>query len=532
MSTVRSTWANSPIVLNGILSGPEWAGAGVMPIPAGYMMVKNDNNFLYVALDLVGDHGADPGVGDYFWFSVDTDGNHAITPNVDVNYGIYPTLPIRIGRQYYLGPGVWTGLLNTPSPAAARNGFGPSPNSPIPHRIWELRLPLTEIGISNLGTLLDPVVRFGLRVASSSPGFTFDFPGGFYTNFANLHAILLARGPVLPPGVGGPVIGSIGLIPAAPPQLVGGYATTAPGYYLVVDEAAFGGTLNVIGNRTTLQNLWAAGARKYRILHRAGTSGPYSPLLQSWYNYRWNGSVYALENFTWDANNMYPLLNPADDYSIDDLLIQWNTTGALGIHELQAEFYNAANAVVATPPQTVQLMIDNNLPLVDLSQVLHNGVPVSACAMETMTDATDGVRFNITARDLEGHLKDFTLAALWGHGASATVYSDSYPAHRNPTHLWNGVSGQVVPAGEWVPPVTCAYQFRLSATARVTNGYSYIGYVEDTYHVTLIKPGATSMPVTMRLLETRLPYGQSTQGAPPDPGSEPKKLGNDTFGGK
>jgi hypothetical protein len=332
MTTVRSTWATNPMVMNGVLSGPEWAGAGVMPIPAGFMMVKNDNNYLYVALDMVGDRGADPGVGDYFWFSVDNNCNFSITPNLDVNYGIYPTLPIRIGRQYYLGPGVWTGIQNTPSPAVARNGFGPSPHSPIPHRIWELRLPLDEIGIADLGTHPNPAIRFGLRVASSSPRFVFDFPAGFYRDFSNLNSILLTRTPGLPPGIAGPVIGSVGLIPAKPPQIVGGYATTSPSYYFYADEAAFGGTLNIIGNRTTMQNLWGAGVRKYRILHRAGSSGSFAPLLQSWRNYRWNGTVYALESFAWDSDSMYPMLNPADDYSIDDLLIQWNTVGCTGIH--------------------------------------------------------------------------------------------------------------------------------------------------------------------------------------------------------
>ena len=532
MTTVRSTWATSPIVLNGRLSRPEWAGAGVLPIPAGYMMVKNDNNFLYVALDMVGDRRADPGVGDYFWFSVDNDGNHSITPNQDVNYTLYPMLPIRMGRQYYLGPGLWTTLLNTPSPAAVCNGFGPSLRSPIPHRIWEMQLPLNEIGILNLGTHPDPAVRFGLRVASSSPSFTFDFPAGFYNDFSDLHEILLARTPILSSGVAGPVIGSVGLIPATAPQISGGYATTDPSYYVVVDEAAFGGTLNIIGNRTTLQSLWAAGARKYRIFHRAGTSGGDTPLLQSWQNYRWNGTVYALESFAWDSDEMYTLVNPAEDYSIDDLLIQWNTTGATGIHELRAEFYqnDAAHTVVATPPQTVQLMIDNNPPLVDIVQVLHNGVPVSACAIETMTDAADGVRISITVNELEGHLKDLALGAYWGDGRSAPVYSDAYPAHRNPAHQWNGVTAQVVPAAEWVPPETCAYQFRLSATPRVTNGYGYIGSVEDQYSLTLIKPAGMAGPTSTELLETHLPYGQTAEGVPPDPGTEPEKLGTETFG--
>lgn len=533
MATVRSTWATAPVTLDGILTPAHWAGAGVMPIPAGFMLVKNDNNFLYVALDLVGDRGADPGVGDYFWFSVDNDGNGAITPMVDVNYGIYPSLPIRIGRQYYLRPSAWTGIQPTPSPAVARHGFGPSAHSATPHRIWEMRLPLNEIGIADLGSTPDPAVHFGLRVASSNPAFTFDFPAGFYTNFLNLHTILLARTAALPPGAGGPVIGSVGLIPATPPQIVGGYATTAPSYYLHVDEAAFGGVLNIIGNRTAMQNLWALGARKYRIFYRAG-GGAFAPLLQSWRNYRWDGTEYALESFAWDGNNMYPLLSPTEDYSIDDLLIQWNTTGAVGIHELRAEFYrdDPAHTPVAAPPQTLQLMIDNNLPLVDIIQMLHDGAAVSACDMVTMTGPADGVQAKITVNDLEGHLHSLALTAHWGHGEAETVYSDSYPAHRNPAHQWSGVTAQVVPAGEWVPHRTCAHQFRLSATARVTNGYTYIGYVEDTYHVTLIKPAGGRAPAGMRLRKTEMARGQTAEGKARKQGAEAKKLGAETFGDK
>jgi hypothetical protein len=495
-----------------------------MPIPAGFLLAKNDNIFLYIALDMVGDHGNDPGVGDYFWFSVDNNRNHAITPNQDVNYGIYPSLPIRIGRQFYLGPGTWTGILNTPSPALVHNGFGPSPDSAVPHRIWEMRLPLSEIGIPNLGASPDPLIRFGLRVSSCTPAFTFDYPAGFFNSFANLHEILLATSPAFV--IAGPAIGGVGLIPET--QIVNGLANTPAGYYVPADDAAFGGTLNIIGNRTTLQNLWAAGARKYKVLHRAGTVGVFTPLLQSWQNYHWNGVTYELQHFAWDAAFNYPMLNPGDDYSIDDLLVQWDTLGSPGIHELQTQFFLPDNTPLPTPPQTLQLMIDNNLPLVDVVEIRHNGTAVTACAMVNMTDAVDGVQAVITVNDFEGHLKDLSLNAYWGNGASALVYQDSYASHHNPAHVWNGPTGLLVPAGEWTPPITCAYQFRLSAWPRVTNGYNYIGYAEDDYHVTLIKPGSP-VPMSVRLLEARLPLGQKFLGAPPEPGIEPPKLGADTL---
>ncbi len=72
-------------------------------MPGGFILVKNDADFLYLALDLVNDNGNSPGVGDYFWLSFDVDRSGSITPNFDINYGIYPTLPIKIGKQFYLG---------------------------------------------------------------------------------------------------------------------------------------------------------------------------------------------------------------------------------------------------------------------------------------------------------------------------------------------------------------------------------------------------------------------------------------------
>ena len=45
MALAISTWATNPITINGVLTAPEWGGAGQMPIPAGFLKVKNDANF-------------------------------------------------------------------------------------------------------------------------------------------------------------------------------------------------------------------------------------------------------------------------------------------------------------------------------------------------------------------------------------------------------------------------------------------------------------------------------------------------------
>ena len=529
MALVISTWATNPITINGVLTAAEWGGAGQMPIPAGFLKVKNDATFLYVALDLVGDLGADAGTGDYYWFTADVDANAAITPNKDLNYGMLPGAPNLLRRQYYLGPGVWTGVLNEVTANQTHIGFGPTSSSPIAHRVWELRIKLSELGVDMSDPASLKVVRFGLRVASTTPAFTFNFPANFYTNFTNLHTIALALSPTLPPGLAGAVIGTVGFIPTTNIS-ADGFATTAPSYYFPVVEAAFGGSMNFIGNQVAMLALWAANARKYKILHRVGTSGAFTPLRQSWANYHWNGSTYILEPFGADASDNYMLTNPSEEYSIKNLLLNWNSVGeAPGIHQFQARFLRAdGTTVVASTPQTVSLMVDNNQADVQIINILHNGNPVPACAIETMTDNTDGLRFRITANDVEGHLQSYSLTAYYGDNLSATIVSDSYSAHMNPAHLWNGVVNALVPMGEWVPPISCAYQFRVSAWPRVTNGYQYLGGVHFNRHVTIIKPGGPA-PAQTPFLSKEFPLGMSGKKGPDVKGTTTDKLGSSTY---
>lgn len=523
MVTVRSGWAASPPMITGTFSPGEWTGAGIMPIPAGLLLVQNDNRYLYLAMDLIGDAGNSPGVGDYFWLSFDVNGNRSITPNVDVNYGIYPTLPIRIGRQYYLGPGTWTGLLPGPSMSVARQGFAASPRSATPHRIWEMRIDLGEVGVSPSGATTQPMLGFGLRVSSSSPVFTYDYPANFYANFGGLNQIALSLGPdTYPPGTAGIVIGGVGVIPAT--TIAGGRATTAATYVPYVQNAAFGGTMNLIGNRVTMQGLWAAGARKYRVLHRVGAAGPFAPILQSWSNYRWTGLTYVLESFGPDGDNTYPMPNPAFDYSIDDLLLQWASNGFLaGIHEFQAEFHNAGGGVVASPPQTLQLFLDNNLPDVRIYGLRYRGVDISPCAIVQILETPDPVQVHIRAFDAEGDLYSYALNAYYGNNQ---VFSPSLASAGYPGGNWQGVPDLWVNAPvapNKFPPVTCAYQMRLSAYPRVTNGYCYIGYTEATDHVTFVRPGAPA--ITLVRFSEEFPFGFSGTEHNIKEGVAPNKLG-------
>jgi len=518
MSTILSTWATSPVAVNGSLTAAEWAGAAIFPLAGGgvnygRMLVKNDHEHLYVALDITRDLINTPGTGDYFWFMLDADGNQAVTPNVDCMFSTTAsTGPNEMRRWYFIAPNTWKPInpITETIQSIVRQGFAPSSASASPHRIWEFRFKLTELGVTFVPSGVPMVVRFGLRVGSTTPAFTFETPGALGADIASYHSIVLSPSATgtYPAGTAGPVIGGVGLIPATRIDAVTGHATTDPSYYVPVRDAAFGATMNLIGNRVTMAALWAAGARKYQVL-KAYEGGAYTPLLQNWSNYRWNGSDYILDFFGPNASQQYDLLNPGVDYSIDDLLIQWNSTDAPnGRHRFKVRFYLAnGTTVVPSVDQTLTLNVDNNAPYLEINRILHNGVEVGPCAIETMTSATDGLQFEITVQDAEGNLEAYSLAAGYGNGLSAGIHSDNYAAHISPSKQWTGVNRLLVPASpaEWVPPVTCAYGFHLSASRKVTNGYGMLGPVMVSRYITLIKSGGLRM--ALRQSEAVMPLG-------------------------
>ena len=480
---LRSEWAVNPVDINKPVMADDWDGAGSLKFTRGYVMAKNDANFLYLALDVVSDTGNDSGTNDYFWLTFDNNRDRAISSGVDVNYGLYPGQPNKLGRQKYLGPGQWTGLLADPSNSGVVQEFGPSPNSDVSHRIWKFRIELSEINVALSWPLSTPYTYFGFRVKSSNPGFTTDFPGDFYKDFAKLRQLVLSRKPTIPSKDLGPLVGSVGLILTTKIS-ASGRATTDSGYYHFVENAAFGGTLNLIGNRTKLQQLWTAGNRKYKV-EIAPPGGSFSKLISNWSNYRWTGSTYALESFAPSAFGYYQMANPGTDYSIDDLLVQFPTAALLpGLYRIQVTFYVGSSTTDIAAIQELRLYIDNHVPATIIESVKHGSNEVSACAIETIGAAPDGLNFRITANDPEGNLRGVNFYATYGAGLSASIYSENYtPAKGN----WAGFVNKLIPElGNWRPSQSCAYSFVLSASARTTNGYSWVGYNNTHRNLTLL----------------------------------------------
>jgi len=188
---IESVWTSRPVILDGIFREAEWNSAAIgLGLKNGWMLVMNDANFLYILIDLNGDTFADPPKqttpwGDFVSLTFDVNRDEAITPNIDLSYGLYPG-SYRAGVQYYLGSGVKTELQRTR--AKLVGGFGSSiPNSP-PHRIWEIAIPLNEIATS-----AGQAVKLGVKTYSETPKFSDTNPPNFTTDFSNLIEIMLAQ---------------------------------------------------------------------------------------------------------------------------------------------------------------------------------------------------------------------------------------------------------------------------------------------------------------------------------------------------
>lgn len=521
MTTIRSTWTR-PVAppLTGLLDAADWSGSATMAIPRGTLLARNDAANLYIGLDLTAETGtANP--NDYFWFVVDINDNGVIDANRDKMFSDWPGTPNRLGMWLMAGPDATFPAPNTQViPSQLRQGFGASLNEAAAHRQWQIAFALSDLGITIDPTAPPPVVRFGLRIATA-PGFVGEEPTNPLGDFSQFNQIILATVPSSAGASLGPVIGAVGLIGTG---LIGadGYCNipTFTPYYFHPQEAAFSGTLNMIGNHATLASLWAAGARKYTVQHRSGATAAavaaaaWTPILQSWANFQIVGAVDVWQSFGPDPSGFYPMVDPALSYTIQDLVFQWTTSAEPdALHQFEVQFFTPANVSVAAPAQVLTLKLDNQPATVDLINVMHAGAPIPPCAIINLASASDGVQVQYEAFDPEGDLWLYQLTAEFGHGQSALIFDDSYPAHVNPAHNWQGVTSDTrpVPPALWVPPGTCAYEFRVQAWTRTTDGYEFpVLYSTDFQTVTLIKPGAVLKPIVLAGPESVVARGFAT----------------------
>lgn len=289
----------------------------------------------------------------------------------------------------------------------------------------------------------------------------------------------------------GPVFLGIGFVPAD--HITGGYAdtTSLTDYHFRVKDAPFGGRLPLMINHDKIHT---SGAPFYRILlDGVIQEAPFSTLV-------WRSSLgrFASETRNPVGTGFFRTrpgtalwYTPFHGYDL-------NTLGVTnGLHTITLELY-ATSAAGGSPvaSHAVQVMIDNSRPVVSIDEILHHHqtdgiIPVGSCGI--VTDETDQFQFRITARDMENHLKSWSLTALWGDNQSDGLDSETYTPVSS--REWAGPLGEIVPGTPWSASVPgdptsrrCAHTFRLIAWDRVIDGYRHLH--RQAYHksITLLLP--------------------------------------------
>jgi hypothetical protein len=480
---VGRRWASSPPTIDGVVSPGEWATGWPTAIAHGQMRTMNDASFLYVLLDVVGDTVNDPigivGGNEFFTMAFDTDLNFTITPHVDLAYATCQNGTAFV-KAYYLGGSSFTGCQAPSALSQGQPGFGPTLNSATPHRFWEFRLDLAEIGVdpstwtTSSGDI--PHVRVNVGVSSQNPSFTQGTPDpNVYPDLHLAFRLDLATYPLFPPGTAGPTFAGVGLVPSTFIDSLGYATLNIPNYYAATD-APFGGSLNIFTDWNTLYNI--RGARFYRVFY-SKDGGPATQLLQTWTNFRFVSPNWVATAFGPDGLGRYPLPNPAAaGWYLTNLLISWQT-GLFpdGTYRLALQLFDGAgNPLPAPPGNLLTLFVTNSPPVPVINGVTYNGDPVCACAIVTQGDLRGtGFRFNISVTDPHGALNGFSLGGIFGNNQNTgTIYSDSYASHvdADGPNQWNGVSGITVPASVFRATQSCAYSFLLHASSRAQNGYT------------------------------------------------------------
>ena len=507
-------WASTTPTINGTVSAGEWTSATATALTHGQMRTMNDNSNLYVLLDITSDTVNDPvpsggADGDYFSLAFDRDLNHAVTPNIDFFYST-----CQDGRPFvkahYITAGSFTGCQDVEPASVGARGFGATFNSATPHRFWEFRLSLAELGVdpttwtTSAGST--PRLRMNVGVHSANPSFDSAQPVNDQTpNWAlEVYQLDLAIAPSFPPGTTGPIFAGVGLVPATYIDS-GGYANINISGYYYATNAPWGGNLNVFGNWLTLR--YAYGAARYRVLY-SKDGGPYTRLRQTWTNFKYDGTTWVPNAIGPDANDSYPVPVPWEIWYLPNLLISWQTpTFGDGTYTLKLELLNGSGTLLASPPgNSLKLFVVNTPPSVTINDMSYNGTNICECGIVTQGDAPRGFTFKITAIDPNGALNAYALGGTFGNNQPVpTITSDTYtPSHINQDgpKRWNGVTSLLVPNGflvfPWRASRSCAYTFILSASSRVQNGYGLVfPYVDYKKSLTILLgtgDGGTTCP--------------------------------------
>ncbi len=201
--------------------------------------------------------------------------------------------------------------------------------------------------------------------------------------------------------------------------------------------------------------------------------------------------------------NLYEL-NKSGFWTFPDLRIIWNTTGLYGKYTLTYKAFRwdeIEQTVVevdldSNDQDHLTIVVDNT----PVQAIIHNvkydpsnpnynpgaDGEIPECGIINLTSNSENLRFTITAWHPNGYLKNYALHALYGKNRyGGVIKSESYDGTSPP--YWHGVEEQEFQSedaepGALQPWERCAYQFRLRAWSRTTDGYHYIIWKEFNDH--------------------------------------------------
>ncbi len=214
-----------------------------------------------------------------------------------------------------------------------------------------------------------------------------------------------------------------------------------------------------------------------------------------WNGVEWVNVSYKVGPHTVDSrDNMY-LLTTEGYWSHIDLRLIWDTRQhGDGIYTLRCKGWrdSAGTLIDVTPPNAKDLIIriDNSRVTARINNVkydtdspnydLEDDGEIKECAIINLQNDSENLRFNITASHPNGSLRYWVLDTIAGkNDHRGIIASESYSAmpgplwHAATTDEYNSEDAPAPPTG-LEPWIRCAYQFRLRAYSRITNGYNYI----------------------------------------------------------
>jgi hypothetical protein len=167
--TLQSTYTDTPPIIDGSFTSGEWPSTAALEIPFPIhtrVYISNDKTYLYMFID------AASVSGDY----MKEDQDHCSVYVYNSGKGLRITV-LGDETQYCestdsaSAPLSWT-TISCPSGVQAVAGFGPGPDKPTPHRMYEFTIPLSFIGAASGGLIYFGSPEDGL---GSIP---FDYNGG------------------------------------------------------------------------------------------------------------------------------------------------------------------------------------------------------------------------------------------------------------------------------------------------------------------------------------------------------------------